>query len=116
MIVVINSVVLIVEDERPQMEMLAYNIAKEGFEVLRAEDGDEALMVVDETPPDLIILDWMLPNISGIEICRQLKAREATRQIPVIMLTARGEEADRVRGLDTGADDYVINPTRSPNL
>lgn len=107
---VINSVVLIVEDERPQMEMLAYNIAKEGFEVLRAEDGDEALMVVDETPPDLIILDWMLPNISGIEICRQLKAREATRQIPVIMLTARGEEADRVRGLDTGADDYVIKP------
>ena len=106
----LNTVVLIVEDERPQLEMLAYNFAKEGFEVLKTEDGEEALMVAEETPPDIIVLDWMLPNVSGIEVCRQLKAREETRRIPIIMLTARGEEADRVRGLDTGADDYVVKP------
>lgn len=105
-----KPVVLIVENERAQLEMLAYNISKEGFEVLRAEDGEEALMVVDESAPDVIVLDWMLPNISGIEVCRQVKAKQATRQIPIIMLTARGEEADKVRGLDTGADDYVVKP------
>ena len=106
----INPVVLIVEDERPQLELLSYNIEKEGFEVLRAEEGEEALMIAEETPPDIVVLDWMLPDVSGIEVCRRLKARQQTRQIPIIMLTARGEEADRVRGLDTGADDYVVKP------
>lgn len=106
----INPVVLIVEDERPQLELLSYNIEKEGFEVLRAEEGEEALMIAEETPPDIVVLDWMLPDVSGIEVCRRLKAKQQTRQIPIIMLTARGEEADRVRGLDTGADDYVVKP------
>lgn len=102
--------VLVVEDEPPQMELLAYNLQNEGFEVMRAEDGEVALLAVAEDPPDLIVLDWMLPNVSGIEVCRQIKAREETRSIPVIMLTARGEESDRIRGLDTGADDYVVKP------
>jgi len=107
---VISPVILIVEDERPQLELLSYNIEKEGFEVRRAENGEEALMLAEETPPDLVVLDWMLPDVSGIEVCRRLKAKGKTRTIPVIMLTARGEEADRVRGLDTGADDYVVKP------
>lgn len=106
----ISPVILIVEDERPQLELLSYNIEKEGFEVRRAENGEEALMLAEETPPDLVVLDWMLPDVSGIEVCRRLKAKGKTRTIPVIMLTARGEEADRVRGLDTGADDYVVKP------
>ena len=102
--------VLVVEDEPAQREVLAYNLEAEGFDVAKAESGDDALMLVDETPPDVIILDWMLPGVSGIEICRRLKSNAETRKIPVIMLTARSEEADRVRGLETGADDYVIKP------
>ncbi|MDA0261285.1 MAG: phosphate regulon transcriptional regulator PhoB [Proteobacteria bacterium] len=103
-------VICIVEDEPAQAEMLTYNLEKEGFRVVVADNGERALEVVDEIEPDLIILDWMLPEISGIEICRRLRSKPKTKQIPIIMLTARGEEADRIRGLDTGADDYVVKP------
>ncbi|MBA4492130.1 phosphate regulon transcriptional regulator PhoB [Paracoccus sp. S1E-3] len=102
--------VLIVEDEGAQREVLKYNLEAEGFEVVMAENGDEALLLVAEEDPDLIVLDWMLPNISGIEICRRIKADPATRPIPIVMLSARGDEGDRVRGLETGADDYVVKP------
>ncbi|MEY8883176.1 phosphate regulon transcriptional regulator PhoB [Donghicola sp. XS_ASV15] len=102
--------VLVVEDEPAQREVLTYNLEAEGFRVIRAENGEEGLMVVDEDRPDLIVLDWMMPNVSGIEVCRRLKSRADTRDIPVIMLSARSEEVDRVRGLETGADDYVIKP------
>ena len=102
--------VLVVEDEPAQREVLAYNLEAEGYGVTRAASGDEALLLVSEIEPDVIILDWMLPGVSGIEICRRLKTNPATRNIPVIMLTARTEEADRVRGLETGADDYVVKP------
>jgi two-component system phosphate regulon response regulator PhoB len=102
--------VLVVEDEPAQREVLVYNLEAEGFDVAKAENGDDALVLVDEAEPDVIILDWMLPGVSGIEICRRLKTKNATRGIPVIMLTARTEEADRVRGLETGADDYVVKP------
>ena len=102
--------VLLVEDEPAQREVLAYNLEAEGFEVRRAEDGEEAMLLVSEAAPDLVILDWMMPLMSGIEVCRQLKSRESTRHIPVIMLSARSEEVDTVRGLETGADDYVIKP------
>lgn len=102
--------VLVVEDEPAQREVLVYNLEAEGFEVAKAETGDDALVLVEEAQPDVIILDWMLPGVSGIEICRRLKTKSATRAIPVIMLTARSEEADRVRGLETGADDYVVKP------
>jgi two-component system phosphate regulon response regulator PhoB len=102
--------VLIVEDEPAQREVLAYNLEAEGFRVSRAENGEEALLLISEEAPDLIVLDWMLPNVSGIEVCRQLKMRSDTRGVPVIMLSARSEEVDKVRGLETGADDYVIKP------
>lgn len=102
--------VLVVEDEPAQREVLAYNLEAEGFAVSRAQDGEEALMLVDEVGPDIIVLDWMMPNLSGIEVCRRLKVRSDTRAIPIIMLSARSEEVDRVRGLETGADDYVIKP------
>lgn len=102
--------VLIVEDEPAQREVLAYNLEAEGFAVSRAENGEEALLLVDEMAPDVIVLDWMMPNLSGIEVCRRLKVKTETRSIPVIMLSARSEEVDRVRGLETGADDYVIKP------
>ncbi|MBF9034994.1 phosphate regulon transcriptional regulatory protein PhoB [Rhodobacterales bacterium HKCCE2091] len=102
--------VLVVEDEPAQREVLAYNIRAEGFNVVTAEAGDEALVVVRETPPDVIILDWMLPHVSGIEVCRQLKTGGDTSRIPIIMLSARSEEVDKVRGLETGADDYVTKP------
>ncbi|QJF51219.1 phosphate regulon transcriptional regulator PhoB [Roseobacter ponti] len=102
--------VLIVEDEPAQREVLAYNLEAEGFAVSRAGDGEEALMLIDEQAPDVIVLDWMMPNLSGIEVCRRLKIKPETRSIPVIMLSARSEEVDRVRGLETGADDYVIKP------
>ena len=102
--------VLIVEDEPAQREVLAYNLEAEGFRVSRAANGEEALLLVAEDAPDLIVLDWMLPNVSGIEVCRQLKMRADTRGVPVIMLSARSEEVDKVRGLETGADDYVIKP------
>lgn len=102
--------ILIVENEPAQLEMLAYNVEAEGFRVLKAADGEEGVLIAEEETPDLIILDWMLPNLSGIEACRQIKRKPATRAIPIIMLTARGQEEDRVRGLDTGADDYVVKP------
>lgn len=102
--------VLVVEDEPAQREVLAYNLEAEGFVVNRAEDGEEALLLVDEVVPDVIVLDWMMPNLSGIEVCRRLKTKQETRSIPIIMLSARSEEVDRVRGLETGADDYVIKP------
>ncbi|PWR03411.1 phosphate regulon transcriptional regulatory protein PhoB [Meridianimarinicoccus roseus] len=105
-----QPVVLIVEDEASQREVLAYNLEAEGFGVAKAVNGEEALMLVQESAPDLIVLDWMLPNVSGIEVCRQLKTRSETRNVPIIMLSARSEEVDRVRGLETGADDYVIKP------
>lgn len=102
--------VLVVDDEHAQREVLAYNLEAEGFRVARAENGEEAMIVVDETMPDIIVLDWMMPNLSGIEVCRRLKSRPETRNIPIIMLSARAEEVDKVRGLETGADDYVIKP------
>jgi two-component system, OmpR family, phosphate regulon response regulator PhoB len=105
-----HPTVLVVEDEPAQREVLAYNLEAEGFRVSRAANGEEALLMVDEAPPDLIVLDWMLPNVSGIEVCRRLKTRVETRSVPIIMLSARSEEVDRVRGLETGADDYVIKP------
>lgn len=102
--------VLVVEDEDSLATLLQYNLQKEGYEVSLAGDGEEALLMVDERLPDLIVLDWMLPKVSGIEVCRRLRQRNETRNVPVVMLTARGEESDRVRGLDTGADDYVVKP------
>ena len=101
---------LLVEDEPAQREVLSYNLAAEGFRVTTAVDGDEALLFAGEEVPDLILLDWMLPNLSGIEVCRRLKMRPDTRAVPVIMLSARTEEVDRVRGLETGADDYIVKP------
>src|ERR1700755_2108517 len=102
--------VLVVEDEDALAALLQYNLDKEGYRVTLAADGEEALMLVDERPPDLLVLDWMLPKVSGVEVCRRLRARPETRNLPIIMLTARGEESDRIRGLDTGAADYVVKP------
>jgi two-component system, OmpR family, phosphate regulon response regulator PhoB len=102
--------VLLVEDEPAQRAVLSYNLEAEGFEVQTADNGEDALQLIAETPPDLILLDWMMPHVSGIEVCRRLKARPETRGIPIIMLSARSEEVDKVRGLETGADDYVIKP------
>lgn len=102
--------VLLVEDEPAQREVLAYNLQAEGYAVQQAKNGEEAMLLIDEGAPNLIILDWMMPLMSGIEVCRQIKTRSDTRGIPVIMLSARSEEVDAVRGLDTGADDYVIKP------
>ena len=102
--------VLVVDDEAAQREMLIYNVEAEGYRTTSAENGEAALLSVSEDPPDVIILDWMMPRLSGIEVCRQLKVRPETRDIPVIMLSARSEEVDKVRGLETGADDYVVKP------
>jgi two-component system, OmpR family, phosphate regulon response regulator PhoB len=102
--------ILVVEDEDALATLLHYNLDKEGYDVALAPDGEEALTQVSERLPDLIVLDWMLPKVSGIEVCRRLRARSETRNVPIIMLTARGEESDRIRGLDTGADDYIIKP------
>ena len=105
-----NPYVLIVEDEPGIVEMLRYNLEAAGLEAGVAMDGDEALVSIAERTPDLVLLDWMLPGTSGIEVCRQIRRKPDTRTLPVIMLTARGEEADRVRGLESGADDYVTKP------
>ncbi|MEL6125955.1 MAG: phosphate regulon transcriptional regulator PhoB [Pseudomonadota bacterium] len=102
--------VLVVEDEEALRELLTYNLGKDGFEVQAVADGEDALVTTEEFGPDILILDWMLPNVSGIEICRQLRARVETKDVPVIMLTARGEEEDRIRGLEIGADDYLSKP------
>lgn len=102
--------VLVVEDESALRQLLSYNLGKEGYDVVTSDDGDEVMITVDEEKPDIVLLDWMLPNRSGIDLCRQLRAQSETRDLPVIMLTARGEEEDRIRGLELGADDYVTKP------
>ncbi len=102
--------ILVVEDDDALATLLHYNLEKEGYDVALAPDGEEALTRVKEALPDLIVLDWMLPKVSGIEVCRRLRARPETRNLPIIMLTARGEESDKIRGLDTGADDYLVKP------
>src|SRR5205823_8650709 len=102
--------ILIVEDEAPLVTLLRYNLEREGFAVDAAADGEEALLRIAEQRPDAVLLDWMLPLVSGIEVCRQIRRAPATRSLPVIMLTARGAEGDRIRGLDSGADDYVVKP------
>jgi two-component system, OmpR family, phosphate regulon response regulator PhoB len=102
--------VLIVEDEEALAQGLKYNLEKEGYRVSLAHDGEEAMVMADEVRPDLVLLDWMLPKAPGIEVCRRLRARQETRNTPIVMLTARDEESDRVRGLDTGADDYLSKP------
>jgi two-component system phosphate regulon response regulator PhoB len=108
--------VLIVEDEAPLAEMLRYNLEAEGFQVSHAETGEEAELLLAEERPDMVLLDWMLPSVSGIELCRRLRTKPETRSIPILMLTARGEESDRIRGLSTGADDYVVKPFSLPEL
>ncbi len=105
-----TPVILVVEDEAALVELLRYNLEREGFEVVATASGEEALLIVDERRIDLMLLDWMLPHMSGIEVCRQLRRKPESRNLPVIMLTARGEQSDRVRGLETGADDYVTKP------
>lgn len=107
---------LIVEDEQALGELLQYNFAAEGFDVRHCETGEDAELAIAEDCPDIIVLDWMLPAVSGIELCRRLRSRPETRNVPIVMLTARGEEADRIRGLDTGADDYVVKPFSVPEL
>jgi two-component system phosphate regulon response regulator PhoB len=102
--------VLVVEDEAALAELLKYNLEKEGYRVSMAHDGEEALVLADETTPDLVVLDWMLPKAAGIEVCRRLRGRQDTRNVPIVMLTARTEESDRIRGLDVGADDYITKP------
>lgn len=104
------SRILIVEDDPSLVELLRYNLETEGFDVSVARDGEGGMEAINNGEPDLVVLDWMLPNMSGIEICRQMRQRTATRTTPVIMLTAKGEESDRVRGLETGADDYIVKP------
>ena len=108
--------VLIVEDEEAISTLLEYNLAKEEFDARLAVDGEEALVRIEESLPDIVILDWMLPKISGIEVCRRLRSKPETRNVPVIMLTARSEEADRIRGLETGADDYLTKPFSTNEL
>jgi two-component system phosphate regulon response regulator PhoB len=111
-----KPLVMLVEDEAALITMLRYNMEKEGFRVCEAMDGEEALTLLAERNPDLVVLDWMLPIMSGIEVCRQIRRKPRTRDLPVIMLTARGEEGDKVRGLNTGADDYLTKPFSLPEL
>src|SRR3984885_11019920 len=105
-----KPMVLIVEDEAPLVTLLRYNLEKEGFTVCSAGDGEEALLQIAENKPDAVLLDWMLPLVSGLEVCRQIRRAPSSPALPIILLTARGEEADRVRGLDSGADDYITKP------
>ncbi len=111
-----TAYVLVVEDEEALALLLSYNLEAEGFKVTVAERGDEAELTISEEQPDLIILDWMLPGISGLELCRRIRANRNTANIPILMLTAKGEESDRIRGLKTGADDYVVKPFSVPEL
>ena len=111
-----KPVILVVEDEAALVELIKYNLEQEGFDVVGAKDGEEALLAAEEHKVDLVLLDWMLPLLSGLEVCRQLRRNPRTKQIPIIMLTARGEETDRVRGLAVGADDYVPKPFSYPEL
>src|ERR1043165_697815 len=108
---VMSARIMIVEDEEPLTLLLRYNLESEGYEVETAARCDEAEIKLKESPPDLLVLDWMLPGMSGIELCRLLRARPDTERLPIIMLTARGEESERVRGLATGADDYIVKPS-----
>ncbi len=108
--------ILVVEDEAPLLTLLRYNLEKQGFRVEEAADGQEALVRVAEARPDLILLDWMLPALSGLEVCRQIRRRPATRDLPIIMVTARTEDQDAVRALDTGADDYIAKPFAMESL
>ena len=101
---------LLVEDDRALADLLIWHFEREGYDVVRTADGDEALLLAEERTPDLVILDWMIEGVSGIEVCRRLRRKSATAAVPIIMLTARGEESDRIRGLETGADDYVTKP------
>jgi two-component system, OmpR family, phosphate regulon response regulator PhoB len=105
-----STTILIVEDEPPLIEVLRYNLESEGFGTLVAINGEEALLLAAEENPDLIVLDWMLPELSGIDVCRRLRENKATKTMPIIMLTARGEEGDKISGLNAGADDYVVKP------
>ena len=105
-----ETLILIVEDETPQAEMLRYNLESEGYRTALAMDGEEGLALAESLIPDLAILDWMLPGMSGVDLCRRLRENDKTRHIPIVLLTARGEENDRVQGLDSGADDYVVKP------
>jgi two-component system phosphate regulon response regulator PhoB len=107
---VTKPTLLLVEDDRALAELLMWHFDREGYEIVRTADGDEALILAQERTPDLVILDWMIEGVTGIEVCRRLRRRAATAHVPIIMLTARGEESDRIRGLDTGADDYVTKP------
>tara|TARA_R110002167_G_scaffold306283_2_gene510908 strand:- start:47382 stop:48068 length:687 start_codon:yes stop_codon:yes gene_type:complete len=102
--------ILVIEDEAAQREMLSYNLNAAGFRVTTADNGEAGLLALSEDPPDVIVLDWMMPHVSGIEVCRRIKSRALTRAIPIIMLSAKSEEIDMVRGLETGADDYVVKP------
>jgi two-component system phosphate regulon response regulator PhoB len=106
----ITPLIMVVEDEAALVTLLRYNLEREGFRVAAACDGEEALLLAREQKPDLVLLDWMLPLLSGIEVCRQLRRMPESRGVPIIMLTARGEEGDKLRGLDSGADDYVTKP------
>ena len=105
-----DALILIVEDEAPQAEMLRYNLESEGYRVAMAEDGEAGFELAVSLVPDLAILDWMLPGMSGVDLCRRFRGNNATRAMPIVLLTARGEEDDRVQGLDSGADDYVVKP------
>lgn len=105
-----NARILLIEDDPEMGELIRYNLEDEGFDLSISEDGEEGLIIATELTPDIVILDWMLPNLSGIEICRRLRAKTETQNIPIIMLTARSGEADRIRGLDMGADDYITKP------
>jgi two-component system phosphate regulon response regulator PhoB len=107
---VTKPTLLLVEDDRALADLLMWHFDREGYEIVRTADGDEALILADERTPDLVILDWMIEGVSGIEVCRRLRRRASTAHVPIIMLTARGEESDRIRGLETGADDYVTKP------
>lgn len=111
-----SASILVVEDEEPIQILLSYNLEAEGYRVRHTADGEDVPRLITEERPDLLLLDWMLPGISGIEVCRLLRARTETRDIPIIMLTARSEEAERVRGLATGADDYMVKPFSVPEL
>ena len=107
---------LLVEDDRALAELVSFHFDRAGYAVTRTGDGEEALILADEVKPDLVLLDWMIEGISGIEVCRRLRRRQATANVPIIMLTARGEESERIRGLATGADDYIVKPFSVPEL
>jgi two-component system phosphate regulon response regulator PhoB len=107
---VTKPILLLVEDDRALADLLIWHFDHDGYEIVRTADGDEALILAEERTPDVVILDWMIEGVSGIEVCRRLRRREGTAHVPIIMLTARGEESDRIRGLETGADDYVTKP------